>query len=62
MKLPKNFSKMTLSQQETWLVNKLMQIQKEEDAIRRLLATIRGGGSIKVEIDDRPDLIALKGD
>jgi len=53
---------MTLLQQETWLVNKLMQIQKEEDAIRRLLATIRGGGCIKVEIDDRPDLIALKGD
>ena len=60
MKLPKNFSKMTPSQQETWLVNKLLQIQKEEDAIRRILATIRGGGRIHVEVDDRPDLIALK--
>lgn len=60
MKIPKSFAKMTPSQQETWLVNKLLQIEKDMDAIRRLLATIRGGGRIHVEVDDRPDLIALK--
>lgn len=62
MKIPKTFNKMTPLQQETWLVNKLSQMHREIDAIRRLLATIRGGGTIKVEVDDRPDLIALKGD
>ena len=60
MKIPKTFDKMNLDQQEAWLVNKLMKMQLDMEALRRLLAKVRGGNKIDIQMDDRPDEIALK--
>jgi hypothetical protein len=60
MKIPKTFDKMNLDQQEAWLVNKLMKMQLDVEALRRLLAKVRGGNKIDIQMDDRPDEIALK--
>lgn len=60
MKIPKTFDKMNLDQQEAWLVNKLMKMQLDVEALRRLLAKVRGGSKIDIQMDDRPDEIALK--
>ena len=60
MKIPAKFNKMTPSEQETWLVNKSLKLQKEMDAIRKLLAAIRGGKRVELAVDERPDEIALK--
>ncbi len=60
MKIPKTFNKMNLDQQEAWLVNKLMKMQVDIEALRRLLAKVRGGNKIDIQMDDRPDEIALK--
>ncbi len=60
MKIPKTFDKMNLDQQEAWLVNKLMKLQLDVEALRRLLAKVRGGNKIDLHLDDRPDEIALK--
>lgn len=60
MKIPAKFNKMTPQQQETYLVNKLMELNKDVDTIRRLLASIRGGKKLQIIIDERPDEIALK--
>lgn len=62
MKIPKTFDKMNLEQQETWLVNKLMKLQLDVEALRRLLARVRGGSKVDIHLDDRPDEIALKCD
>jgi len=51
---------MNLDQQEAWLVNKLMKMQLDVEALRRLLAKVRGGNKIDIQMDDRPDEIALK--
>ena len=58
--MPKNWNKMSLREQEQWLSNKLEQLHKEEDSIRKMLATVRGGQAIKIESDPRPDEIAMK--
>lgn len=60
MKIPKTFDKMNLEQQEAWLVNKLMKMQLDIEALRRLLARVRGGSKVDIHLDDRPDEIALK--
>ena len=60
MKIPKTFDKMNLDQQEAWLVNKLIKMQLDVEALRRLLAKVRGGNKIDIQMDDRPDEIALK--
>ena len=60
MKIPKTFDKMNLDQQEAWLVNKLMKMQLDVEALRRLLAKVRGGNKIDIQMDDRPDERALK--
>jgi len=57
MKIPKTFDKMNLDQQEAWLVNKLMKLQLDVEALRRLLAKVRGGNKIDIQMDDRPDEI-----
>jgi hypothetical protein len=60
MKIPKTFNKMSASDQESWLVKKLMELQAEESKLRRLLATVRGGSKIQIKLDERPDEINLK--
>ena len=59
MRLPKLFNKMKLSEQETWLTNKLAEVHGIEQEIRRYLAKVRGGQIIFTPSDqlDRLDEI-----
>jgi hypothetical protein len=60
--IPKKVNKMSLEEQEVFLMGKLKLIYLEEQLYRKALARVRG--KVKIEIDeiDRPDLIALKDD
>jgi hypothetical protein len=60
--IPKKLEKMSLEQQEAYLLEKLMDIQKKEKIYRRALAKVRG--KIKIEPSDweRMDLMELKGE
>ena len=60
MKMPKNWNKLTLSEQETWLVKKYQEMMVEVDEITRMMAKIRGGQRIQVKEVDRPDEALLK--
>ena len=61
MKLPKNFYKMSLKEQEEILIKKIAELYAEEDIIRKMLATIRGGYKIIEPREiDRPDELILK--
>lgn len=61
MKFPKNWNKMKLHEQEEFLVNKLTQVYALEVAIKKNLASIRGGQSIHISDDiSRPDEAILK--
>lgn len=60
MKLPKKFNKMTKDEQETILVQKLLQLIGQEDKIRRMLAQIRGGHKLELVLDERPDELTMK--
>ena len=64
MRLPKLFNKMKLSEQETWLTNKLAEVHGIEQEIRCYLAKVRGGQIIFTPSDqiDRLDEIELKKD
>lgn len=60
MKLPKNWNKMKLSDQEIYLVKKLSELYDLENYIRKTLASIRGGQRIHIPDDIRPDEDLLK--
>jgi hypothetical protein len=61
MKLPKNFYKMSLKEQEEILIKRMSSLYAEEDIIRKMLATIRGGYKIIEPREiDRPDELILK--
>jgi hypothetical protein len=61
MKLPKNFYKMSLKEQEEILIKRMANLYVEEDIIRKMLATIRGGYKIIEPREiDRPDELILK--
>lgn len=58
--MPKNWNKLSLSDQETWLVSKLQEQYAIENEITRMLAKIRGGNRIQIKEIDRPDEARLK--
>lgn len=61
MKLPKNFYKLSLSEQESVLAKRIIELHREEDEIRKMLGTIRGGYKIiEPKEIDRPDEYTLK--
>jgi len=61
LKIVKAFNKMTLSEQETYIIGKIYELHALEDAYRKMLGKIRGGSrQILPEQDERPDLIDLK--
>ena len=60
MKMPKNWNKLTLNEQESWLVKKYQEMLSEVDSVTKMLAKIRGGQRIKVAEVDRPDEAILK--
>jgi len=60
MRMPKNWNKLSLSEQESWLVKKYQEMLTEVDSVTRMLAKIRGGQRIKVTEIERPDEAILK--
>lgn len=60
MKMPKNWNKLSLSDQETWLIGKLQEQYAIENEITRMLAKIRGGNRIQIKEIERPDEARLK--
>jgi hypothetical protein len=60
MRYPKNWNKMTLSEQESWLVKKLTELHTMEANIKQVLAKVRGGNKYEVKEIDRPDEALLK--
>jgi len=61
MKVDKKFNKMSLLEQETYIVNKIYELHALEDAYRKMLGKIRGGQKqVLSDDEDRPDLIELK--
>ena len=58
--IPKKFYKMKIDEQERYLVEKLQEIYKQEDQIKKMLAQVRSGYEFEAKEDDRPDLIILK--
>ena len=58
-KLPRNFNKMSLKEQEAILIKKLYEIREVEDQIVKALAKVRGGQRY-IAIEPRPDEILLK--
>lgn len=60
MKFPKYFFKMTLDEQESWLVERIFKIDEDREQVRKQLARVRGGLRVEPSIDERPDLEILK--
>lgn len=60
MKYPKNWNKMSLNEQENWLVKKLNELYNQEAEIKKMLGKVRGGQKINIVIDERPDLLEMK--
>jgi hypothetical protein len=60
MKMPKNWNKLKLDEQEHWLVKKYQEMMNDVDSVSRMLAKIRGGQKIMVSEVDRPDEALLK--
>lgn len=60
MRLPAKFNKMSLIEQENWLVKKLNELYNEEIEVKKMLGKVRGGQKINIVIDERPDLLEMK--
>jgi hypothetical protein len=60
MKTPKGFNKMTIQEQESWLVNEFKKVCELQNEISRMLAKIRGGTKMVVKEIERPDEALLK--
>jgi hypothetical protein len=61
IKLPKSFNKMSLSEQESFLVKKFQESVMITDNISKLLAKVRGGQKVNLQLEpDRPDEMLLK--
>jgi len=61
MKLSKKFNKMSLQEQEAYLVRELQEMYIAEDAIKKMLGKVRGGQKVNIQTEpDRPDEILLK--
>jgi hypothetical protein len=60
MKMPKNWNKLNIAEQESWLVKKYQEMINEVESVSKMLAKIRGGQRIVVKEVDRPDEALLK--
>ena len=60
MKMPKNWNRLNITEQESWLVKKLQEQYSIENEITKMLARIRGGQRVIVKDIDRPDEALLK--
>lgn len=62
MSIPKKLLKMSIEEQEAYLIKKLQEMYLLEATYRRALATVRGKTKIDISQLERPDLILMKGD
>ena len=62
MSLPKKINKMSIEEQEAFLMKNLQGIYSLEEVYRRALAKVRGKVKIDASDIDRPDLILMKSD
>jgi hypothetical protein len=60
MKIPKNWNKLKIEEQEQWLVKKYQEMINEVESVSKMLAKIRGGNRIVVKEIERPDEALLK--
>lgn len=60
MKYPKNWNKLSLEEQESWLVKEYQRLCSLEKSVTKALASVRGGYKHEVKEIDRLDLIELK--
>jgi hypothetical protein len=58
--LPKKFNKMSIEEQEVFLMKKLTDLYKEEKYLRKALASVRNKVKIEISEIDRPDEAILK--
>ena len=60
MRYPKNWNKMSLAEQEAWLVKKLTELYNEENSVKKALAKVRGGNKYEIKEIERLDELELK--
>jgi hypothetical protein len=58
--LPKKFNKMSIEEQEVFIMKKLTDLYKEEKYLRKALASVRNKVKIEISEIDRPDEAILK--
>jgi hypothetical protein len=58
--LPKKFNKMSIEEQEVFIMGKLRDLYKEEKYLRKALASVRNRVKIEISEIDRPDEAILK--
>lgn len=60
--IPKKLNKMSIEEQEVFLIQKLNEIYAKEQMYRQALAKVRSKVKIEISDIDRPDLMLLKGE
>ena len=60
MRYPKNWNKMSLVEQENWLVKKLTELYNAENEVKKMLGKVRGGQKINIIMEERLDLLEMK--
>jgi hypothetical protein len=58
--LPKKINKMSIEEQEVYLIKKMQELYKREEIYRRALAKVRGNHKIDLSELERPDLMEMK--
>ena len=58
--MPKNWNRLNLAEQESWLVKKYQEMISEVESVSKMLAKLRGGQRIVVKEIERPDEALLK--
>lgn len=58
--IPKKFFKMTIQEQEVFLMGRLTDLYAKEKILRKALTKVRSNVKIDISEIDRPDLIDLK--
>jgi hypothetical protein len=58
--IPKKFNKMSIQEQEVFLVNKLKELYQKEKIYRKALAQVRSNVKVEIKEIDRPDEAMLK--
>ena len=60
--LPKKVNKMSIEEQEVYLIKKMQELYTKETIYRRALAKVRGNHKIDLSDLERPDLMEMKDD